>query len=171
MERVERSFVTRIGHMIEKLVELLVEGQGGEVLGKKKDWKPYDLKFRLNDGKEYWVEIKSILNQNNSNWKTIRAHKENANKQGKEFRLCVYYRTSLNISDESIVVGKDFWSFVGGDADTETVLFRLITGIGREFSFLDLIQKKADILLEEYLQSKEFPSGIRQMELHFRLFT
>ncbi|GAB1539930.1 hypothetical protein NUACC21_25990 [Scytonema sp. NUACC21] len=90
MERVERSFVTLMGNMIEKIVEILVEGQRGEIIGTKKDWKPYDLKFKLSDGKEYWVEIKSIINQNNSNKRSIDIHRAKALAQGKEFRLCIY---------------------------------------------------------------------------------
>jgi len=84
LERVERSFVTLMANMIEKIVEILVEGQGGEIIGATREWKPYDLKFRLSDGKEYWLEIKSILNQNNSNKRTIELHRENAIKQGKQ---------------------------------------------------------------------------------------
>src|SRR5262245_42160387 len=55
MERVERSFVTTLGHVVEGIVRTLIGSQGGTVLGSgKKDWKPYDLKFLLH-GVEYWM--------------------------------------------------------------------------------------------------------------------
>ena len=40
MERVERSFVTLMGKIIENIVEILVQAQGGEIIGTKKDWEP-----------------------------------------------------------------------------------------------------------------------------------
>ncbi len=139
--------------MIEKVVKILVEGQGGEIIGNKKDWKPYDLKFRLSDGKEYWLEIKSILNQNNSNNNSIAALRERTTSQGKEFRLCVYYHTNAVLQkDEHILVGQKFWSFVGGDINTESTVFQLIKGISEDFSFLDLVQERTKVLLQEYTE-------------------
>jgi Type II restriction endonuclease EcoO109I len=85
MERVERSFVTLMGNMIENIVEILVQAQGGEIIGTKKSWKPYDLKFRLRDGKEYWLEIKSITGQNNSNLSSIKKNRDKAIQEAKNF--------------------------------------------------------------------------------------
>jgi hypothetical protein len=159
MERVERSFVTTMGNVIENIVEILVKSQGGEIVGKKKDWKPYDLKFRLKDGKEYWLEIKSILEQNNSNKKSITTSKDNAAKQGKEFRLCIYYPTKLTSKEEYILVGKEFWTFVGGDKNTQSEVFNLIRNTAKNFSFKDLIENRTEMLLQEYtlvIKHKQF---------------
>ncbi len=150
MERIERSFVTTMGNVIENIVEILVKSQGGEIVGTKKDWKPYDLKFRLKDGKEYWLEIKSILEQNNSNKRSITTYKDNAAKQGKEFRLCIYYPTKLTSKEEYILIGKEFWSFVGGHDSTQSEVFKLIRNTAKDFSFQDLIQNRTELLLKEY---------------------
>ncbi|MEB3178724.1 MAG: PmeII family type II restriction endonuclease [Nostocaceae cyanobacterium] len=150
MERVERSFVTSMGNMIENIVEILVQSQGGEIIGTKKDWQPYDLKFCLRDGKEYWLEIKSILNQNHSNKKTINLYKDNAIKQGKEFRLCIYYPTKLLNKEDYVLVGKEFWSFVGGDEATQSEVFSLIRNTAKGFSFTALVHNRTEALLQEY---------------------
>jgi len=156
MERAERSFVTLMGNMIEKVVKILVEGQKGEIIGDKKDWKPYDLKFRLSDGKEYWLEIKSILNQNNSNNNSIAALRERAVNQGKEFRLCVYYPTNAILQKHDyILVGRNFWSFVGGDINTESTVFELLKGISEDFSFFNLVQERTKVLLQEYIHENQ----------------
>jgi hypothetical protein len=69
MERVERSLVTTPGHVVADIVWALIRAQNGDIIGSgERDWKPYDLKFVL-DGRKYWREIKSILEQNSSNWK------------------------------------------------------------------------------------------------------
>lgn len=151
MERVERSFVTTIGNVIENIVEILVKSQDGEIVGTKKDWKPYDLKFRLKDGKEYWLEIKSILEQNNSNKRSITTSRDNAAKQGKEFRLCIYYPTRLTSKEEYILIGKEFWSFIGGDNSTQSEVFSLIRNTAKNFSFKDLIESRTELLLKEYM--------------------
>jgi Type II restriction endonuclease EcoO109I len=150
IERVERSFVTLMGNMIENIVEILVQGQGGEIIGTKKDWKPYDLKFCLKERKEYWLEIKSILDQNQSNKTSIIKNRDNAIKQGKEFRLCIYYPTKLISKEDYILIGKDFWSFVGGDTNTQSEVFYLIRNTANEFSFTTLVQNRTKLLLEEY---------------------
>jgi hypothetical protein len=153
MERVERSFVTLMGNMIEKIVEILVEAQGGEIIGTRKDWRPYDLKFCSPDGKEYWLEIKSILQQNNSNLKSITVSRENAIKQGKEFRLCIYYPTKNISKEDYILIGKEFWSFVGGDTATQLEVFNLIRNTARDFSFSSLVESRTQTLLEEYISN------------------
>ncbi|RUT01114.1 hypothetical protein DSM106972_071200 [Dulcicalothrix desertica PCC 7102] len=151
MERVERSFVTTMDNVIENIVEILVKSQGGEIVGTKKDWKPYDLKFRLPDGKEYWLEIKSILEQNNSNKRSITTYKDNAAEHGKEFRLCIYYPTKLTSKEPHILIGKEFWSFVGGHDNTQSEVFNLIRYTAKNFSFKDLIDSRTELLLEEYM--------------------
>jgi Type II restriction endonuclease EcoO109I len=152
MERVERSFVTHMGKMIENIVEILVQEQGGEILGTKKDWKPYDLKFRLRDGKEYWLEIKSILNQNKSSKNSINISRKNALQQGKEFRLCIYYPTKIINKENYILVGEEFWSFVGGDKSTQSEVFNLIRNTAQGFSFINLVKNRTEILLEKYMK-------------------
>ncbi|MBD2341440.1 hypothetical protein H6G64_31310 [Calothrix sp. FACHB-156] len=151
MQTAERSFVTLMGQMIENIVEILVEGQGGKIIGVKKDWKPYDIKFTLNDGKEYWLEIKSILNQNKSSWDNIKEHREKALKDGKEFRLCVCYHTNLNKKEDYILVGKDFWRFIGGHSDTESLVFQLIKETKNEFSFIDLVEERTNVIWQDYI--------------------
>ncbi len=152
MERVERSFVTLMGNMIENIVEILVQEQGGEILSTRKDRKPYDLKFRLRNGKEYWLEIKSILNQNKSSKNSIHLSREKALKQGKEFRLCIYYPTKIINKEDYILVGEEFWSFVGGDKTTQAEVFSLIRNTAKGFSFMTLVNNRVKILLEEYME-------------------
>jgi hypothetical protein len=159
MERVERSFVTLMGKIIENIVEILVQSQGGEIIGTKKDWEPYDLKCILPDGKEYWLEIKSITGQNNSNQNSINKYRDVAVKEGKEFRLCIYYPTKSNIKSNNkadyILIGEEFWSFVGGDIATESYIFNLIRNIARDFSFTTLVRTRTEELLEEYIRDSK----------------
>jgi len=71
--------------------------------------------------------------------------------QGKEFRLCIYYRTNVISKNDYTLIGKDFWSFVGGDTATESVVFEIVKDTGKKFSFINLIQKRTEILWEHPL--------------------
>jgi len=79
-QRVTTSFSTRLGKVMEKLTEELIKAQGGQIMSSPK---PYDLKFKLSDGKEYWIEIKSIDGQNSSNRQTISERKKMQRKMSK----------------------------------------------------------------------------------------
>lgn len=150
MERVERSFVTKLGHVVEDIVRVLIESQGGTVVGRgKKDWQPYDLKFKLFE-KEYWIEIKSILGQNKSNWQSIDANRQNAREHGVEFRLGVYYETAKRQkSEDDVLIGQAFWSFVGGAPDTQQLVFEKLRGRGRTFSLRSVVNERTQTLINE----------------------
>ena len=154
-ERAERSLVTRFGHLIERVIQLLIVHQGGEILGKSNEWKPYDLKFALPAQGEFWIEIKSILEQNKSNWAEILRLKENAVNQGKNFRLCIYYpsrtQAPAELADVTLV-GEDLWTFVGGASDIQDQIFAIISGLGADFSLHDIVAARVDQLLEELNQ-------------------
>ena len=150
MERAERSFVTKMGHLVENIVRALIESQGGTVVGSgKKDWQPYDLKFILH-GKEYWMEIKSILGQNKSNWQGIEANRQMARNNGVEFRLGVYYETAKRQKPEDdVLIGEAFWSFVGGSPDTQQLVFDLLQGKGGVCSIRKIVEDQTHNLVRQ----------------------
>ncbi|MHA1730859.1 MAG: hypothetical protein ACTSU5_02900 [Promethearchaeota archaeon] len=149
-ERAERSLVTRHGNVIESVVRKILEHRGAEIVGAgPADWKPFDLKFRLPGGAEYWIEIKSILGQNKSNLTEIRRIRGLAEGEGKQFRLCVYYDTKGVVPADLkpvTLVGREFWTFVGGSEGTRDRVFDVVEGLGEEFSLRAVIDAKVEEL-------------------------
>jgi hypothetical protein len=152
MQLAGRSIVTRFGNLIEEIFKELITLQGGEILGQKRDWKPYDLKFRLPDGNEYWIEIKSIVEQNNSAWNTINRLRNRANDAGKKFLLCIYYSTGKSppsdLADVTLI-GKKLWQFIGGDETIQDDIFQILNRSGKDFSLRELINNHVEKLYNE----------------------
>lgn len=145
-QRVTTSFSTRLGKVMEKLCEELVKFQGGSIIKKPK---PYDLKFKLKDGKEYWIELKSIDGQNSSNKQTIEERKKYAEKRGKIFKLCIY-NDETKFKEDYKLNGKDFWDFILGEKNAQEIVFSIINGIGVDFSIKKIIDENYSRLLKEY---------------------
>lgn len=122
-QRVTKSFSTRLGGVIERVSAILVESQGGKIIDGKPN--PFDLKFIHPDGKEYWVEIKSINAQNSSNLQTIIERKNLAESNNCIFHLCMYNDNNSS-TEEYKLNGNQFWELVGGYEAASKVSIREI---------------------------------------------
>ena len=146
-QRITKSFSTRLGTVIEQISAILVEAQGGKVIPDNPN--PFDLKFIHPNGKEYWIEIKSINAQNSSNSQTIQERKKLAQEAGCLFRLCMYNDDKTS-SAEYKLNGLEFWNLVGGSESTGKEVLSLISGLGKTISFSKVIKDKAHELSRKH---------------------
>lgn len=145
-QRVTKSFSTRLGGVIERVSAILVESQGGKIIDGKPN--PFDLKFIHPDGKEYWVEIKSINAQNSSNLQTIIERKNLAESNNCIFHLCMYNDNNSS-TEEYKLNGNQFWELVGGyEAAGEDVL-AMLNGLASKVSIREIINAKVHELVQE----------------------
>lgn len=146
-QRVTKSFSTKLGTVIEKVSAILVESQGGEIV--RGNPNPFDLKFIHPDGREYWIEIKSINAQNSSNSQTIQERKGLAEAADCIFKLCMY-NDDRKSKEEYKLNGAEFWELVGGSKSTGDEVLKLISGMASQISFNEIIKSKAIDLHSQY---------------------
>ena len=145
-QRVTKSFSTRLGNVIERVSAILVESQGGKIVPGKPN--PYDLKFIHPDGKEYWVEIKSINAQNSSNIQTINERKKLAEESNCVFRLCMY-NDDNHSPEEYKLNGSQFWKLVGGYETAGNDILAMLRGLAGKVSIREIINNKVQALVFE----------------------
>jgi hypothetical protein len=158
-QRVTKSFSTRLGGVIEKVSAILVESQGGKIVPGKPN--PFDLKFYHPNGKQYWIEIKSINTQNSSNIQTINERKELAESNNCIFHLCVYNDDNL-CSEEYKLNGSQFWKLVGGYEDAGKDMLKILRGLAEKVSILNIINDRAQELGKEYSMQNKVDSSTKQ---------
>lgn len=146
-QRVTKSFSTRLGGVIEKVSAILVESQGGQIVPGRPN--PFDLKFSHPDGKQYWVEIKSINAQNSSNIQTINERKKLAEANGCVFHLCMY-NDDNSCAEEYKLNGSQFWKLVGGYEDAGKDMLTMLRGLAVKVSIREIINHKVRELVQEY---------------------
>lgn len=145
-QRVTKSFSTRLGSVIERVSAILVESQGGKIVAGKPN--PFDLKFIHPDGKEYWVEIKSINAQNSSNIQTINERKKLAEEGNCVFRLCMYNDDNHSL-EEYKLNGSQFWKLVGGYEAAGNDILAMLRGLAGKVSIQEIINNKVQELVQE----------------------
>jgi len=145
MQRMTRSFVTKLGQNMEDIARVILESSGATNIRWRKQAEPFDIKFNHHNGTdEYWIEMKSIFGQNKSNQATIDSEAEKAKREGKKFLLCVY---NENREDkDGILSGPDFWNFIGDDDETWKNLSLLLREEGRKFHFEEWARQAAERL-------------------------
>jgi hypothetical protein len=146
-QRVTKSFSTRLGGVIERVSAILVESQGGKIIDGKPN--PFDLKFIHPNGKEYWVEIKSINAQNSSNLQTIVERKNLAEYNNCVFHLCMYNDNNSS-SEEYKLNGNQFWELVGGYAAAGDDVLAMLNGLAGKVSIREIINDKVNELVQEH---------------------
>jgi len=146
-QRVTKSFSARLGGVIEKVSAILVEAQGGRIVPGRPN--PFDLKFFHPDGKQYWIEIKSINAQNSSNIQTIKERKKLAEAHDCIFHLCVYNDDNM-CADKYKLNGSQFWRLVGGYEDAEKDMLAMLRGLAVKVSIRNIINNKVQELVQEY---------------------
>tara|TARA_Y100000746_G_C15328111_1_gene376566 strand:- start:189 stop:815 length:627 start_codon:yes stop_codon:yes gene_type:complete len=133
MQRMTRSFVTKLGLGMESIAKHILESSGATNIRWNRDAKPFDIKFNHINGDEYWIEMKSIFGQNKSNQETIDNEAEKATEAGKKFLLCVYNENRED--NDGVLSGPEFWNFIGNDDDTWKNLSSLLNEVGSNFDF------------------------------------
>ena len=134
MQRMTRSFVTKLGQDMEAIAREILESSGATDIRWKTQAEPFDLKFNHPNGTdEYWIEMKSIFGQNKSNQKTIDSEAKKARRAGKKFLLCVYNEDRVDTNE--ILSGPNFWNFIGNDDETWKNLSSLLKEEGKNFDF------------------------------------
>ena len=146
-QRVTKSFSTRLGGVIEKVSAILVESQGGRIVPGRPN--PFDLKFFHPDGKQYWIEIKSINAQNSSNIQTINERKKLAEAHGCIFHLCMYNDDNV-CAEKYKLNGSQFWKLVGGYEDAGKDMLAMLRGLAVKVSIRNIINNKVQELAQEY---------------------
>ncbi|MEQ1661486.1 MAG: hypothetical protein ABL877_02195 [Thiobacillus sp.] len=146
-QRVTKSFSTRLGNVIEKVSAILVVSQGGQIVQGKPN--PFDLKFIHPDGKEYWIEIKSINAQNSSNLQTILERKQMAEANNCHFRLCVYNDDSHCLEPYKLN-GDQFWKLIGGYESAGADILSMLRGLACEVSIRETIDQATGRMVNEY---------------------
>lgn len=146
-QRVTKSFSTRLGGVIERVRAILVESQGGKIIDGKPN--PFDLKFIHPNGKEYWVEIKSINAQNSSNLQTIVERKNLAENNNCVFHLCMYNDNNSS-TEEYKLNGNQFWELVGGYAAAGDDVLAMLNGLAGKVSIREIINDKVNELVQEH---------------------
>ena len=136
MQRMTRSFVTKLGQDMEAIAREILESSGATNIRWKKQAEPFDIKYNHPNGiDEYWIEMKSIFGQNKSNQATIDAEAEKASRAGKKFLLCVYNENRED--SDGILSGPNFWNFIGDDDETWENLCLILSEEGKNFNFED----------------------------------
>jgi hypothetical protein len=146
-QRVTKSFSTRLGNVIEKVSAILVASQGGQIVPGKPN--PFDLKFIHPDGKEYWIEIKSINAQNSSNLQTILERRQMAEANHCHFRLCVYNDDS-HCPESYKLNGGQFWKLVGGYESAGADILAMLSGLASEVSIREIIRQATMRMVAEH---------------------
>ena len=145
--KITGGFSTTLGYLIENLSEIILRSAGAEIV--KGNPRPYDLKFIHTDGKEYWIELKSIKAQNNSTREKIDRNRKEAIRQGKNFRLCIYNdNTAISVSDT--LAWREYWNWIGNSTTTYDRIQKIIADYGRLFTIKNFIQDRAEYLIAEY---------------------
>ena len=144
IQTVSTSFVTRLGIRMEEIAACVLEAGGSTDIKFKTEAKPVDLKFSHPDGHEYWIEMKSIFTQNNSNQAMIEKRKKEAKEAGKKFLLGVYNEEKEDRDYQKS--GKDFWNFIGHDEDTWENLSKILADEGGRFNLSEIVKKKIEDL-------------------------
>lgn len=95
-KKILESFNTSLHDSLVQIFELLVEAQDGQVINSPA---PYDLKFKLKDGDEYWIDIKSGEDLDRPVFGEIAKHRSDAENEGVKYRLCIYDNDGCNTKE------------------------------------------------------------------------
>lgn len=132
-KHVSNMFLTGLRKTILDISEILVESQEGQII---KNPEPYDLKFKLKNGKEYRIEIKSDIEQNNSS---------------QSLTYYLYINEGKNTPNEKIELsGSDYWELVSGTKNAENELFKTINGAANRITISSIIRDTHKRLLNEW---------------------
>jgi len=141
------SFSAGLKKAIVTFSEILVKSQDGQI---QTNPEPYDLKFKLKNGEEYWLEIKSVNELYCSTFPTIkecRLHPENGSRK---YRLFVYDDGDSPYDEECQLNGKEFWKLIAGFENAESEIFKTINGAANKLSLSSIIQGTQKRLLNEW---------------------
>jgi len=146
-QHITSSFSIKLEKLIEDFCEVLIQTQGGLIINAPKQ---YDLKFRLSNGVEYWIDIKSNNDQYCTKYQTIiDEHKEKAEKEGKIYKLYLYDDEKLSDNDYTLN-GSDFWALIAGFENARVEILRLINGSANKISISSIIKETKNRLLNEW---------------------
>ena len=146
-QRVTTSFSTSINKAIGGVCEYFIKSQEGLVLPNPE---PYNLKFKLKNGEEYWMDIVSVNDPNGSNKQAHKEHKDHARKNGKTYKLCVYDDDNLSEEEEYRLNGNDFWKLIAGMENAKQEVFRLVNGAANKISVSSIVKETQNRLLNEW---------------------
>lgn len=136
-QRLLSSYTIGLGKVVIQLSEELIKSQGGEVIESQRH---SDLTFRLKDGSEHQIEIKSIqdLGCNRS-----------MNSKGHMIKQFIY-DNEQPILDENVIDEIDFWALVGGSPNTKSIIYKMLNGTANHFSMSSLLKNTHARLLSEW---------------------
>lgn len=145
-QRVTTYFTTGLKNAIGQFSETLIKAQDGQIL---KNPEPYDLKFKLKNGEEYWLDIKSINDPYFSNGQYIKERQEKSDKKGAKYRLFIYDDENQYDGDYYLN-GNDFWELMAGFEHARPEIFKLVNGSANKFSTSSIIKDTHNRLLREW---------------------
>ena len=146
-QHITSSFSIELEKLIVDFCEVLIQNQGGLILNAPKQ---YDLKFRLSNDVEYWIDIKSNNDQYCTKHQTIiDEHKEKAEREGKIYKLYLYDDEKPSDNDYTLN-GSDFWALITGFENARVEILRLINGSANKISISSIIKETKNRLLNEW---------------------
>jgi len=145
-QSVTTSFNTGLDNVIMEFSEVLIKTQDGQIFN---DSEPFDMKFQLKNGEEYWIDIKSVKDLNSFDQKTIEEHHELAEKEGKTYKLCLY--DDENPSEVKYQLnGNDFWKLTADLDNAKFKIFHLINGAANRLSISTIIRDTKTRFIREW---------------------
>lgn len=145
-KKIIESFNKSLHDSLVQIFELLVEAQDGQVINSPA---PYDLKFKLKDGDEYWIDIKSGEDLDRPVFGEIAKHRSDAENEGVKYRLCIYDNDGCN-AKEFIINSTDSWELVSGDSNTRKNILKLLNGVANNLSISTIINCTQKRLMQEW---------------------
>ena len=147
-QNVTSSYNKGIEKVVKDFSEVLIKAQGGMIINNPE---PYNLKFKLENGKEYWIDIKTNYEQKEDDRQIIKEKRVIAENEGKEYRLCIYDDEHLSNS-EYILNGYDFWTLIAGFDGAKEKVFKLIHGTAKNLSISSIVRETKNKFLNKWRQ-------------------
>lgn len=144
-QRITTSFSSRFKNVVLNFSQVLIEAQGGSVI---KYPEPYDLKFQLKDGLEYWIDIKHINDQKSYAF-SHNERKIKAESSGKIYKLCLYEEPGTTSADFQLNCD-DYWALVAGFEQAKNDLYALMRGSANHLSLSTLVEDTRKRLMREW---------------------
>lgn len=145
-KRMTHTFTTGLEKSILKFIEVLILSRKGLIISKPA---PYSLKFKLENGVEYWMDLKSIKDYPTLLEQEIQENKELAEKNHSEYKLCLY-DSDFIYNEAHLLNGSDMWTLVAGFEHAKYEIFNAINGSANNLSISTLIKDTHKRLLNEW---------------------
>jgi len=145
-QNITSTFKKGIENSIKKFSEYLIQSQEGQLI---LDPEKTDLKFKLKNGEVYSIDIKSKFDFENFNDHYFKVQNEKAKEIGSKYKLFIYDE-DIEINNDFLLNGNDFWELIAGFEQAKYELFKIINGCANKISLSTIIKDAHKRLLNEW---------------------